>query len=122
MLKTVVKTVYCVTKAASVDYGMILAKELGAYNINVNMLCPGFVDTPMYTGGTAVALKKFYPGVYDHCETSEDVLNTMAKNCAIKKYQEPEEIAWCAMWLCSEEAKSITGQILHPDAGLVIHW
>lgn len=114
-----VKTVYCVTKGASLDYGLILAKELGAYNINVNILSPGFVMTPIYTGGTALAMRKLYPGVYDGCETSEDVIRRMTKSCLIDRYQTGADVANSALWLCAEEARDITGQVIHMDSGLV---
>jgi len=113
-----VKACYCVTKIASLDYGLILAKELGPYNINVNILSPGFVYTAIYSTGTALAMKNFYSGLED-CKTGEDVLNTLSKQCLIPRPQTTQDIAYSAMFLCSEEAKQITGQVIHPDAGLV---
>jgi NAD(P)-dependent dehydrogenase (short-subunit alcohol dehydrogenase family) len=85
------------TKAAALDY----AKS----NIQVNVLCPGYVDTPMmqrFTGGTPLGRQK----VVDE----EPVGRPGA----------PEEIAAAAIWLCSEAASFVIGHAMVIDGGQTV--
>lgn len=116
-----VKPVYCVTKLAVIQYALCLAKEMGPYGINVNVLNPSLVYTPIYSKGTALALKQLYPDQFQDCSTGEEVLQRMSESRSVfRRTQTPEDCACAAAFLCAEEAKEITGQILNVDSGNVM--
>lgn len=117
-----IKPVYCVTKLATTEYALCLAKEMGEFNVNVNVLNPGLVYTAIYSKGTAMALKKLQPGAFDDCNTGEEVVQKMgAVNSALRRAQQPEDCAYTVQWLSSEESKELTGQIFNIDSGIVMN-
>ncbi len=117
-----VKAVYCVTKLASIQYALCLAKELGPYNINVNVLNPSLVYTHIYSTGTALALRELYPDRFQGCTTGEEVLQRMTESSSVfQRLQRPEDCAYTVAFLCTEEAKEITGQIFNVDSGTVMN-
>jgi NAD(P)-dependent dehydrogenase (short-subunit alcohol dehydrogenase family) len=85
------------TRAAALDYA--------AQNIRVNVVCPGYIDTPMmdrFTGGTAEGRAKVI---------SEEPIGRMGK---------PEEIANAVLWLCSDGARFVIGSAMVVDGGQTI--
>ncbi|MCD6235489.1 MAG: SDR family oxidoreductase, partial [Thaumarchaeota archaeon] len=80
--------------------------ELGKYGINVNAIAPGLVPTDMVTYG----------------RTEEEIQKTieMAKSRAVLgRVGRPEDIANVALFLASDEASFITGQVIVADGGRV---
>lgn len=117
-----VKPVYCVTKLATIEYALCLAKEMGEFNVNVNVLNPGLVYTAIYSKGTALALKDLYPDQFQDCVTGEDVVQKMGSaNSALRRAQQPEDCAYTVQFLCAEESKELTGQIFNVDSGIVMN-
>ncbi|MDR0570788.1 MAG: SDR family oxidoreductase [Clostridiales Family XIII bacterium] len=117
-----IKPVYCVTKLATIEYALCLAKEMGPYNVNVNVLNPGLVYTAIYSKGTAMALKDLYPDQFGDCVTGEDVVNKMGASYSVmQRAQKVEDCAYTVQFLCSEESKEITGQIFNVDSGVVVN-
>lgn len=92
---------YGSSKAALTWITKSLARELGPYGIRVNGIAPGLIDTDM--------------GNYKSKEEIDKVLNRMS----IKRMGKPEEIAQAAIYIASEEAAYMTGQILIIDGGRV---
>jgi len=78
------------------------ALELGEFNVNVNIVAPGFIETPSQVNRA--------PGF------REGVL----QQCAIKRLGTPEDIAPLVVFLCSEAARHVTGQVIKVDAGQYI--
>jgi 3-oxoacyl-[acyl-carrier protein] reductase len=93
---------YAASKAAVIGLTRSAAVELGASNVNVNAVAPGFVRTEM--------LSKLPPDVVDKAE----------KRAALGRMAEPEDVAHVVLFLCSEEARHITGQVIVVDGGLTI--
>lgn len=93
---------YAASKAALIGLTRSAAVDLGASNINVNAVAPGFVRTEM--------LNTLPP----------DVLEKAEKRAALGRMAEPEEIAHVVLFLCSEQARHITGQVIVVDGGLTI--
>lgn len=117
-----IKPVYCVSKLATIEYALCLAKEMGPFNVNVNVINPGLVYTAIYSKGTAMALKNLYPEDFKDCETGEEVVQKMgAANSALKRAQQPEDCAYTVQFLCSEESKEMTGQVFNVDSGIVMN-
>lgn len=78
------------------------ARELGIYNINVNAIAPGFINTESQKK-TPALIKKL-----------------VIDECAIKRLGEPSDISKAVLFLSSSMAKHITGQIIKVDAGQYI--
>ncbi len=81
-----------------------MAVDYGAFGVRVNCLCPGFIDTPM----TAV-LKS--PGL-------EGILKQFVDLHMLRRPGRPEEVAACALFLCSDDASFVTGHALVVDGGM----
>ena len=102
-IKGVVKNATdCVGESCpSPDY-VSAAKELASRNITVNAIAPGYIKTGM-TAGLA--------------EKSEEEL---ISRIPLARAGSPEDVAGVAVFLASEEAAYITGQIIHVNGGLYI--
>ncbi len=92
---------YGSSKAALIWITKSIAKELGPYNIRVNGIAPGLIDTDM--------------GNYKSTEEMSKVFDRMT----IKRFGRPEEIAKAALYISSEDTTYMTGQIIVLDGGRV---
>jgi NAD(P)-dependent dehydrogenase (short-subunit alcohol dehydrogenase family) len=93
---------YSATKGAITALTRGLAVEYAPYNIRVNALCPGFVETAL----TARALKN--PGIQ----------KALIDSTPLRRFGSPEEIAKAALFLASDEASYVTGAELAVDGGM----
>ena len=91
---------YASSKAALIGLTRAAAVELGPTNINVNAVAPGFVRTER--------LSMLPPEVVDRAE----------KSSVLGRVAEPEDIARVITFLCSDEARHITGQTITVDGGM----
>jgi short-subunit dehydrogenase len=64
---------YNASKAAAISFSQGLSMELGPYNVNVNIVNPGFVYTPIYEE-RGLQIKNARPG-FEDCKSSEEVMN-----------------------------------------------
>lgn len=92
---------YCVSKAGVWMLTKVLSQELVPEGIRVNAIGPGFIETPM----TAA--------ISGHEELNQWVLSLTP----MRRFGQPEEVAKVALFLASEEASYVTGEIIHPDGG-----
>jgi len=93
---------YSAAKGGINVLGKSLAKEVAKYNIRVNIIAPGYIDTPMLNG------------------LPHGFSDTILKKTPLKRFGEVEEIAALVSFLASPEADFFTGQIFSPNGGLVI--
>jgi 3-oxoacyl-[acyl-carrier protein] reductase len=93
---------YSAVKGAVNMFGKTLALEAVKYNIRVNVIAPGYINTPM--------LQYLPKGFQDH----------IIKKTPLKRFGEPQEVASFVAYLASEEADFITGQVISVNGGLVI--
>jgi 3-oxoacyl-[acyl-carrier protein] reductase len=93
---------YAASKAGLIGFTKSLAKEFGSRGITVNAIAPGFISTDM----TA--------------ELSEEAKNALLGNIPLGKLGEVEDIAEAALYLASDGARYVTGQVLNVDGGLVM--
>ncbi len=105
---------YGMTKAAQMHMAWCAAMEVAPYNINVNSIAPGFVYTGMWDtiiDTRCGAEKKNIPEERERC-WKQAVEETM-----FKRPQTSQDIANMAVFLCSEQAKEITGQCFNVCGG-----
>ena len=93
---------YATSKAGIIGMTKTLAKELARFNINVNAIAPGFIDTPM----TA--------------KVPDKVRNMIKANIPLSRFGQPEDVAKAVKFLASEESDYITGQVIACNGGLYI--
>lgn len=93
---------YSATKGAVIAYTKALAQEVGPSNIRVNCIAPGVIATEM------------------NAHLSPEDLGALADETPLGRIGTPEECAACALFLASEGASFVTGQVLAPNGGLVI--
>jgi 3-oxoacyl-[acyl-carrier protein] reductase len=94
---------YAASKAAVVGLTKAAAVELGPYNINVNAVAPGFVRTELIGS------------------LPPEVLSDAEKGSVLGRIAEPEDVALVVAFLCSDDARHITGQVIFVDGGLTLH-
>ena len=92
---------YVATKAGVIGMTRVWARELGRKGVRVNAIAPGFIATDM----TA--------------KMPEDVLDGMKKRTPLGRLGAPEDVARAYVFLASDEASFINGQVLGVDGGLV---
>lgn len=102
---------YAVSKAGQIAMTVTLAKEVAAFGITVNAVCPGPVETPWWDGNRKALSKALNV-------PESEVVNwfTQGKQ-AIKVPLKPQDIAGVVCWLASDETKMMTGQALGIDGG-----
>jgi NAD(P)-dependent dehydrogenase (short-subunit alcohol dehydrogenase family) len=94
-------SVYAMTKAAVASFTRTLAVELGPQGVRVNALAPGSIPTP-----GAIGL------------TSKAEYERRAARIPLRRLGSEEEVARAALFLLSDSASFITGEVLHVDGGL----
>lgn len=112
---------YCASKVALASLAQSLCLELGPYNVNVNVVCPAYVFTQIYANGGGLKIKADRGG-FENCRSDEAVMNQMAKSSALGRAQTPQDIANAVMYLSSDAASEITGQVINVDSGLVFRY
>ena len=93
---------YSASKAAVIGMTKALAKELGPSNIQVNCIAPGVIQTDMLNN------------------VSQETLEILREETPLMKLGTVEDIAHTALFLASENANFITGQVISPNGGFVI--
>ena len=103
---------YSASKFAVIGFTQCLALELAPYNINVNAVCPGIVDTPMWSEVVAPAYAKLW-GV----SVEEAFQRNVKQRIPLGRPQTPEDIGNIVVFLASNESDNITGQSINVDGG-----
>ena len=93
---------YCSAKAGLLGLARSSAAHLGARGIRVNAICPGFIDTPMFSVAA----------------NSEEVRNAYVERIPLKRLGRPEDIARTARFLLSTDAAYITAAEIVVDGGV----
>ncbi len=101
---------YVASKGAVVAFTRALARELGAYNINVNSLAPGYTQSE--------ASKKIQKSRRDEGPDPEQIM--MQKRC-LKRSEAPTDLVGTAIFLASDMSDFITGQLILCDGGSFFH-
>lgn len=93
---------YAASKAGIIGFTKSVAREVGSRNIRANVVAPGFIATEM----TA--------------ELPEKELETWLKNIPLQRAGTPEDVAHLCVFLASDRAAYITGQVYNVDGGMVM--
>ncbi len=93
---------YSVSKAAIIGLTKALAKEVGPSGITVNCIAPGVIDTDMIS-----------------CFSKEEI-NSLKEQTPLGRIGKPQDVAHLALYLASDSARFITGQVISPNGGFVI--
>lgn len=105
-------SVYGASKAAVIGFTRNLAPELGPYDITVNAVCPGSVDTEML----GVVLKTIAKNVGISVEDAKKGMESMIP---MRRLQQPEDVASLVSFLASDGARNISGESMNLDGGVV---
>ena len=93
---------YAASKAALIGLTKAAAVDLGSAGINVNAVAPGFVRTELLA------------------QLPREVLERAEHESVLGRVAEPEDVARVILFLCSEAARHITGQVIVVDGGLTL--
>ena len=93
---------YAAAKAGMIGFTKAMAREVASRSITVNAVAPGFIETDMTSG------------------LDDGVQQEAKKQIPLKRFGKPTEIADMAVYLASEEAGYITGQVFTVDGGMAI--
>ncbi len=93
---------YAASKAALIGLTKAAAVDLGSAGINVNAVAPGFVKTELLT------------------QLPREVLERAEHESVLGRVAEPEDVSRVILFLCSEGARHITGQVIVVDGGLTL--
>jgi 3-oxoacyl-[acyl-carrier protein] reductase len=93
-------SIYAASKGAVDQITRVLAKELGSRHITVNAVAPGPVDTELFRDGK-----------------SDEQIQQMAQMAALGRIGEVQDIADAVAFLAGDDARWITGQIIHVNGG-----
>ena len=91
---------YTAAKAAMIGFTKTIAKELGPYGVNVNMVATGYIDTDK-----------------QRAKVSDAHRRRILDACAIEHLIQSEEVARVVAFLAGPDARHITGEILRLDSG-----
>jgi 3-oxoacyl-[acyl-carrier protein] reductase len=95
---------YSASKAGIIGYTKALAKELGAFNVTVNAVAPGLIETAMLRDSDA----------------RDKIVDLAMGESALKRVGQPEDLAYLVAFLASDKARHITGEVIKVDGGQYI--
>lgn len=101
------EAVYSGAKAAVIAFSKTLAREHARNNIRVNVICPGLVDTPLLQ---EIQREEF----------GQKVLGSILNYIPLKRFAKPEDIAPMVVFLASDAASYVTGQVTSINGGLTM--
>ena len=129
---------YAAMKAGDISITWSLARALAPYNVTVNCVCPGFVYTPLWARGATGRLEAARNARAQGQElpanlrrfAAEDIEGMTPYEFWLKyivlpatplgKEQTAEDMGRAVVFFVSDDAKNVTGQVLHVDGGLVM--
>ncbi len=95
---------YSASKAGIIGYTKAIAKELGAFGVNVNAVAPGLIETAM--------LKE--------SEARDKIIDLAMAEIVLKRVGTPEDVANVVVFLASDMARHVTGEVIKVDGGQYI--
>ena len=96
------QTNYTASKSAMISMYKSLALEVAQRNININLIAPGFIESPMTD------------------ELNDTQKNIIMEKIPMKKFGKPNDIANLAVFLSSRHSSYVTGQTFHVNGGMLM--
>jgi len=101
MMGTPGKANYAATKGGMISFTKSLARELGSFNIHVNAVAPGLIESEVVS------------------KMPKEKVETIIKSSSLGRVGKPEEVAQAVLFLASEHSNYITGQTIVVDGGII---
>ena len=98
-------SIYCMTKGGLAQLSKALAVEWARYNVRVNAICPGWIETDLTK-----------PYMQD-----QKTVDAGLRQIPLRRFGKPEDIGPMAVYLASDEASFVTGQSYVIDGGQIAH-
>jgi len=95
--------VYCMSKAAVVHMTRAMALEWGRYGINVNAICPGYIDTEI-----------------NHHHWATEQGHKLVASMPRKRVGQPQDLDVVLMMLCANESHFVNGSVIQADDGFAV--
>jgi 3-oxoacyl-[acyl-carrier protein] reductase len=92
---------YAATKGGMISFTKSLARELGSFNIHVNAVAPGLIESEVVS------------------KMPKEKVGAIIKSSSLERLGKPEEVARAVLFLASEQSDYITGQTIVVDGGIV---
>jgi NAD(P)-dependent dehydrogenase (short-subunit alcohol dehydrogenase family) len=110
---------YSAAKAAVINFAQCAAKDLAPYDVRVNAIAPGMVQTPL----NRAVWKSWHDQTPEEERLDYDAwaAEKIDKIAPLARWQTAEDVANAAVFLMSPRAKNITGQTVNVDGGQVMH-
>jgi meso-butanediol dehydrogenase/(S,S)-butanediol dehydrogenase/diacetyl reductase len=105
---------YSASKFAVIGLTQGLAKEMAAYDVNVNAVCPGVVRTPLWE--PLLDQLSENKGI-----SRDDAWQEFVEGIPLGRPQEPEDIGEVVAFLASDRARNMTGQGVNVTGGMQVH-
>jgi 2-hydroxycyclohexanecarboxyl-CoA dehydrogenase len=99
------EAVYAAAKAGIIAFSKTIAREVARQQINVNVVCPGPTNTPLFQ---------------ELAGTNDRLADALKRAIPFGRLAEPDEIAAAVLFLVSDDARFITGQTLSVSGGLTM--
>lgn len=93
---------YSAAKAGVIGLSKSVARDLGPYGVNVNVVAPGIIETDMVRA------------------LPSDIKDGFVAQIVLGKIGQPEDVAYMVTYLCSDKARHITGEVIKVDGGQYI--
>jgi len=106
---------YCASKAGVIRLTESIALDLAKFNINVNSICPSWVDTERVD----VYVEQLYENDLTHDQKRDLHLSSVESMIPLGRYATPEDVAKMVAFLSSEESSFVTGASLNVSGGLI---
>ena len=97
---------YSAAKAGAFQLTRAMALDLARFNVRVNGIAPGEIETPLWLS------------TYNNLPNSAQVKASVLARIPLGRFGTPEDVAFAALWLASDEARYVTGQIITVDGGI----
>jgi 3-oxoacyl-[acyl-carrier protein] reductase len=94
---------YAAAKAGIIGFTKSIAREVGSRNITANTIAPGFIDTDITAN------------------LPQEIKDAGLRNIPLGHFGQPDDVANVALFLASDLATYVTGQVINADGGMVMY-